>query len=67
MIEVFPGEKEGEFFFRIRGRNGEIQAVSEAYTSHADAERGANDLVRTILTVVAGLNYAFTWTGAPPK
>lgn len=43
MEEVFEG-KNGEWYYRIKGDNGETLAVSEGYVSKANAERGLETL-----------------------
>jgi len=63
VIEVFKADD--GWRFRVKGANGEIQASGESYTSHADAERGVNDLIKTILRDVAALDYTVTWTRKP--
>lgn len=50
MIEIFQGADE-QWYFHVKGANGEIQALSEGYTRKQDAERGANDLVSTVLSM----------------
>lgn len=47
MIEIFHDEN-GEWRYRVKGRNGEIVATSEGYTRPDDAERGAGDLHRIL-------------------
>lgn len=47
MIELFEDEG-GQWRYRIKGRNGEPMATSEAYTTKADARRGYRDLVGVI-------------------
>lgn len=51
MIEIFQGENK-EWYFRVKGKNGEIVATSEGYDSKGNAKRGINSLL-DILT--AGL------------
>lgn len=46
-IEVFE-DSNGEWRFRIKANNGEIVAVSEAYTVQASAYRGADTLKRIL-------------------
>lgn len=48
MIEIFASAD--GWRFRVVGANGEVQAQSEAYTRPGDAQRGAHDLVATILS-----------------
>lgn len=38
--EILPAEG-GEFYWRLKARNGEIVAVSETYETRAGAEEGA--------------------------
>ena len=40
-IEIFPGEAEGEHYWRAKAGNHEIVAQSEAYTTRFDARRAA--------------------------
>ena len=47
MTEIFPDE-EGGFRFRVKGKNGEIVATSESYTTRGDAERGLATLRRIL-------------------
>lgn len=47
MIEYFQ-DISGHWRFRVKGRNGEIVASSEAYSSKSNAERGADALRRAI-------------------
>jgi uncharacterized protein YegP (UPF0339 family) len=46
--EVFEG-KDGQYYFHVKGNNGEIVAVSEGYTRKADAERGYGSLENIVL------------------
>lgn len=41
--EVYE-DKAGEYRFRLVGGNGEIVAVSEGYSTRADAERGVSTM-----------------------
>ena len=52
MIEIFQSEADGQWRFHLKSANGEIVCSSEAYTRKADAVRGANTLVTTILGMV---------------
>lgn len=45
MEEVFEG-KNGEWYYRIKGENGETLAVSEGYASKYNAERGLETLMK---------------------
>lgn len=43
MDDIFKG-KDGQFYFRVKGDNGETLAVSEGYVSRSNAERGLKTL-----------------------
>lgn len=45
--QVFKGA-DGQFYFRIKGSNGEVIATSEGYTRKQDAERGLEGLMQTV-------------------
>lgn len=47
MTEIFK-DANGEWRFRVKGRNGEIVATSEGYTSEGHAERGLAGLRRIL-------------------
>lgn len=40
-IEVFPGRRRGEWFYRVVSVNGQKLATSEAFTRRRDAHRAA--------------------------
>jgi uncharacterized protein YegP (UPF0339 family) len=46
-IEIFQSNG-GQWYFHIKGDNGEIIAQSEAYTREADAEEGLKTLQRVL-------------------
>jgi uncharacterized protein YegP (UPF0339 family) len=43
--ELFEGHN-GEWFWHLKGANGEVVASSEGYSSESDAYRGAKDEAR---------------------
>lgn len=47
MTEIWQDD-EGQWRFRVKGRNGEIVAWSEGYTREADARRALDDLRRIL-------------------
>lgn len=47
MGEIFKGTDD-QYYYRVRGANGEIMVVSEGYVSKANAERGLLDLEATL-------------------
>jgi uncharacterized protein YegP (UPF0339 family) len=47
-FEIFP-DSAGEYRYRLVADNHEIVCISEGYRDIYDAERGAVDLVRTVL------------------
>jgi uncharacterized protein YegP (UPF0339 family) len=47
MTEIFQDEN-GEWRFRVRGKNNEIVATGEGYTRPQDAERGLATLRRIL-------------------
>jgi uncharacterized protein YegP (UPF0339 family) len=47
-LEFFAGA-DGDAYFRLKGRNGEIVHTSEGYTTLADAHRGFEDLTRIVV------------------
>jgi len=51
-VQVFP-DRIGGYRFRIRATNGEIIAVSEAYSRQDDAARGAATLINTCVELNA--------------
>ena len=51
MIEIYEDEV-GEYRFRVRGKNHEIVATGEGYSSRAGAEEGVRALARLILAAV---------------
>jgi uncharacterized protein YegP (UPF0339 family) len=53
MVEFFTDEQ-GEYRFRIKGRNGEVLATSEGYTREDDARRGFWDLARAVANASRG-------------
>ncbi len=52
MTEIFQ-DADGQWRYRIKGKNGEIMATSEGYTRPADARRGLLDL-RGVLDATEG-------------
>jgi len=56
-FEVFPGAN-GQWFFHLRGGNGEIMLPSEGYTRKADALRAvrAVRLASVMARTVVGTN-----------
>ena len=44
-IEVFPGKRRGEWFYRVVSVNGQTLSVSEAFTRRRDAHRAAYRLL----------------------
>lgn len=47
MIEIYQ-DQAGEWRFRVKGKNGEIVAQGEGYTTKHDAMRGYETLVRIV-------------------
>lgn len=47
MTEIYQDEN-GEWRFRVKGKNGEIVATGEGYTTPTDAERGLATLRRIL-------------------
>lgn len=47
-IEIYPDES-GEYRWRLKGGNGEIQATGEGHTSRRDAIRAAKAARRNML------------------
>lgn len=43
MDDIFKG-KDGQWYYRVKGDNGETLAVSEGYVTKANAERGLETL-----------------------
>lgn len=43
-IEVFPGKRRGEWFYRVVSVNGQTLCTSEAFTRKRDAQRAATRL-----------------------
>lgn len=54
MFELFE-DKDGEWRYHVKGKNGEIMCQSEGYESKANARRGAYDLVNLILAMFQGM------------
>ena len=48
-VEVKPTESGEEFYFVIKGGNGEVIATSETYTRAEDAQRGLDTVVVNVL------------------
>lgn len=48
-IRVFKGADD-QWYFHVKGANGEIVAASEGYSTKEGAKRGARTLIRLILT-----------------
>jgi uncharacterized protein YegP (UPF0339 family) len=46
-IEIFQSNS-GQWYFHVKGDNGEILAQSEGYTSKSDASRGLKAMERII-------------------
>jgi uncharacterized protein YegP (UPF0339 family) len=44
MTELFKSEKNGEFYFRIKAKNGETLVVSEGYKNKNGCLAGLNSL-----------------------
>lgn len=51
MIEYFIG-KDGQWYFRLKGLNGETVVTSEGYTRKRDAKRGAQTLREMIKQMI---------------
>lgn len=49
-LRVQPSE-DGQWYYTVVAANGEVLVTSETYTRQADAERGAQALVRAVLAV----------------
>ena len=41
-IQVFWSPTDGQWYFRLRGKNGRIMSQSESYPTRAHAARGAH-------------------------
>lgn len=57
-VEYFVGSTEGnadQWYFHIKGANGEIMMVSEAYDSESNAKRGFKDLALAIEEIRKGM------------
>jgi hypothetical protein len=54
-IEIF-NDRKGQFRFRVKSRNGEIIAQSEAYTTKAKCKNGINALETIIYHYAMGSN-----------
>lgn len=48
MIQMFKSEADGQFYFRIRARNGKIVAQSEGYKTKASARKGIEALKKAV-------------------
>lgn len=40
MFEIYQSEKSGEFYFRLKAKNGQVILTSEGYTSKSGATNG---------------------------
>lgn len=40
-VEVFPGKRQNDYYFRSKAANGETVTISEGYTREDDAVRAA--------------------------
>lgn len=57
-LQVFKSEKNGNWYFRIVAKNGEIVAQSEGYTTKQSAIKGLSAVYRAFFSASLP-NYAF--------
>lgn len=47
-FEVFEGKTKGDWFYRLKGGNGETMNTSQSYTRQSDAVRAVEDCIDAV-------------------
>ncbi len=46
MFELFQSEKSGEFYFRLKAKNGQIILSSQGYTTKSSCQNGIDSVIK---------------------